>query len=462
MQPHENSSAEAATNGTDRPVTALDPVLHRADVSAQAGHTPVHPRPGTGAWLALCVLVLAVVLACGFFAVNHRRSAADSTLRNEAAEAADAPMAVDVVEARYGSATRLIPLPGECRAWNQTTIYARVNGYVKKWFVDIGDHVKQGDVLATIETPELDQQLASEQAKVETCKAQIALAQANVDFSKATFARFKGAPAGIVSDLERDERAADEQTSQAKLTAAQSDLNSAQAEVDRLKATIAFQKVVAPFDGVITQRHVDIGDLVTSGSTANTTSLFTLADSSQIRVFVNVPESVAPDIHDGASAVATADEYPGREFSGRVARTSRAINDSSKTLRVEADIPNKDAALLPGMFVQVNFEVKGHEPFLVIPASAINFRSGGPQVATVGGDGHVTFHAVTIARDLGDAIEIKTGLKAGDRVILNVSYQIAGGDVVNPTEVELPGMPKPPVRAAEPAENSTSLSLKAN
>ncbi|HEY4328249.1 MAG TPA: efflux RND transporter periplasmic adaptor subunit, partial [Phycisphaerae bacterium] len=344
----------------------------------------------------------------------------------------------------------------------QTTIYARVSGYVKKWFVDIGDHVKQGDVLATIETPELDQQLASEQAKVETCKAQIELAKANVHFSEATLARFKDAPKGIVSDLERDQKEADFQTSQARLTAAQSDLNSAQSEVDRLRAMIAFQKVTAPFDGIITQRHVDIGDLVTSGSTANTTSLFTLADSSQIRVFVNVPESAAPDIRDGAKAIATADEYPGREFLGRVARTSRAINDASKTLRVEADIPNPDATLLPGMFVRVNFEVQGRQPLLVIPASAINFRSGGPQVATVDENGRVKFHDVIIARDLGDAIEIKDGLKVNDRVVLNVSYQVANGDLVSPTEVELPGMPKPPKQVEATSENAIPLSLKAN
>ena len=175
-------------------------------------------------------------------------------------------------------------------------------------------------MLATIETPELDQQLTSQEAKVQTCNAQISLAKANVQFSEATLARVKDAPKGVVSDLERDQREADYQTSQAKLTAAESDLNSAQAEVDRVRAMIAFQKVIAPFDGVITQRHVDIGDLVTSGSTANTTSLFTLADSQQIRVFVNVPEAAAPDIQDGARAIATADEFPGREFIGRVAR----------------------------------------------------------------------------------------------------------------------------------------------
>jgi RND family efflux transporter MFP subunit len=335
-------------------------------------------------------------------------------------------------------ASRTIPWPGECRAWYETTIYARVSGYVKPGFVDIGDHVKAGQVLATIETPEMEQQLATAQAKVNADDAQVKLAQANVHFAEVTLARYKDAPKGVVSDLERDEKEADYQISMARLTSADSNLSSSQSEVDRYKAMIAFQKVTATFDGIITQRRVDIGDLVTAGSTTNTTPLFMLAQSDKIRVFVEMPQSIAPEIHDGDKAIATAEQFPDRQFIGVVGRTSSAISDTSKTLRVEVDVPNADMSLLPGMFVRVNFDIKEQTPSLVIPASAINFRTGGPQVATVSSDGRVTFHNVKIARDLGDTIEIKSGLKVDDRVILNTSYQIANGDVVKANEMESP------------------------
>ncbi len=477
MQPHEANppvtGAQPVTPLKVAPPNGTPPSIHVGhsvsdqDVAARetdhSGHTPIHPRPGTGVRILVGAALLGIGLLAVFLFVSHQRALAESALQSFTSDMANAPVPVNVTKVQYGAGSLLVPLPGECRPWNETTIYSRVNGYVKNWFVDIGDHVKQGDVLATIETPELDQQLASEQAKADACKAQIELAKANVHFSETTLARFKDAPKGIVSDLERDERAADYQTSQAKLTAAQSDLNSAQAGVDQLKATIAFQKVVAPFDGVITQRHVDIGNLVTSGSTANTTSLFSLAQSDQMRIFVDVPESAAPDIHEGEQAIATADEFPGRQFVGHVSRTSRAISDAAKTLRVEVDTPNKDSTLLPGMFVRVNFEVKATEHALMIPASALNFRSGGPQVATVDGEGRVTFRDVTIGRDLGDTVEIKSGVKADDRVVLNISYQIADGDIVKPIDSDLPGVPPSSTRQASvPTDASKPLTLNAH
>jgi RND family efflux transporter MFP subunit len=176
-----------------------------------------------------------------------------------------------------------------------------------------------------------------------------------------------------------------------------------------------------------------------------------------------VPESAAPEIHEGQRAIATADEFPGRQFIGHVSRTSRAISDASKTLRVEVDTPNKDAILLPGMFVQVNFEVKATDRSLMVPASALNFRSGGPQVATVDGDGRVTFHDVTIGRDLGNTVEIKNGVKPDDRVVLNISYQIADGDIVKPIEADLPGTPPAPTRRVSlPAGTSKPLTVNAH
>ena len=466
QSPESNPTNPAGHRAGDEKSASAETEMSAPPAHEHAGHTPVHARRGTGGRMLVAAIVLAGGLLGGFLLVNHRRSEAASALQHQATESADSPLTVDVVKVQYGSLSRRVPLPGECHAWYQTTLYARVNGYVKKWFVDIGDKVKEGQVLATIETPELDQQLTANLAKVEACKAQINLAQANVHFSDVTLARFKDAPRGVVSDLERDEKAADYQISQAKLTAAKSDLNSAQAEVDRLRAMIAFQKVVAPFDGIITQRRVDIGELVTAGSSPSTTPLFTIAQSDTIRVFVHVPESAAPEIRDGARAVATSDEFPGEQFVGHVTRSSHAINDTSKTLRVEVDIPNRHTRLLPGMFVRVNFEFQGAQPMLVIPASAINFRSGGPQVATVSSDGHVEFHPVTIARDLGDSIEISGGVRLDDRVALNISSQIAAGDIVKPTEVAeppAPASPPPaPAHADSPPDATKRISLNSH
>ncbi len=209
-------------------------VPHEPSPPTSHDHVPIHAARHTGKWLLLLVVLLAAGLSIGFFVVSGRRAAQESKLQQQTDSEAAAPPAVDVVPVRYASATHALELPGECRAWYETTIYARVNGYVKKWSADIGDRVKEGQTLATIETPELDQQLAAAQAKVEADKAQINLAKATMHFSEVTLARFKDAPKGVVSDLERDEKAADYQTSDAKLTAAQSDLSSAQAEVDQV------------------------------------------------------------------------------------------------------------------------------------------------------------------------------------------------------------------------------------
>lgn len=454
MEPLDSSNAGHAV-GTPH---AGPPPLHRSadhgDANSQGhvahpGHMPVHAKRGTGWWLLALVLMFGAGLCTAFFVVSHRKAATEADLDAGAKADADAPMTVDVVKVQHAPATHILSLPGETKAWYETTIYARVSGYLKKWDVDIGDSVKEGQELATIETPELDQQLLAAKAKVEAENAQIVLAKANAHFSEVTLGRFKDAPKGIVSDLERDEKDADYQTSEAKMTAAQSDLNSAQAEVDRIDAMLNFKKVTAPFSGVITDRRVDIGDLVTAGSTASTTPLFVLRQTDKLRVFVDVPESVAPEIHDGDVATATCNEYPSREFRGQVARTSRAISSESKMLKVEVDIPNQDLVLLPGMYVKVNFQIKDQNPGLIIPASAIAFRTGGPQVAIVDKDGKVALRDVEIARDMGESIELSKGVAADEQVALNISSQVATGDVVKFNEVTESGVAGAPASAPQ-------------
>jgi RND family efflux transporter MFP subunit len=404
------------------------------DAADESADEDLEPKAGTGWKLIAFAVLLLAALGIGFFLVQHRRSDAEADLaKNTAAEAAKPP-AVNVIHVQPAPPSHTISLPAETSAWYQTTIYARVNGYVKQFNVDIGDHVKAGQLLAQIETPELDQQLAAAQAKVDAVDAQIKVAQSDVHFADVTLNRYKDAPRGVVSELERDQRASDSQASAAKLSAAQSDLASANAEVDRLKTLIGFQKVIAPFDGVITERHVNLGDLVTSGSTSNTSSLFELAQFDTMRVYVDVPQASAFEIHVGDPGSATCREFPGRVFGGKVARTASAFSNASKTMRVELDIPNKDLTLVPGMYVMAECNVDSPRPELQIPAAALVFRSGGPAVAVVDADNRVSFHAVTIGRDMGSTVQIAKGLNADDVVAMNISNQITDGDTVTPVE----------------------------
>ena len=315
MQTHSNSVDHA--NSENLPVIIVPAAT--TETAHHESHEPVKALPNMGKKILAAVVLLAIVLGMTFFVVSRHRTAAERALSAEAHTAESTPPPVSVVTVQYGPPTHIITLPGETRAWYESTIYARVSGYLAKWNVDIGDHVKAGQVLATIETPELDHQLMAAQAKQSAAEAQLKLAQANAHFSQVTFARFKDAPKGVVSDLERDERDANYETNVARVAAAESDLNSTKADVDNLQSMLSFQKVRAPYDGTITERRVDIGDLVTAGSTASTTSLFRMAQSDQLRVFVDVPQDTAPDIHDGDEATAV---WNGQTFTGKVAHVT--------------------------------------------------------------------------------------------------------------------------------------------
>jgi RND family efflux transporter MFP subunit len=236
-----------------------------------------------------------------------------------------------------------------------------------------------------------------------------------------------------VSDQEREDKKARFDASIAALNAARAHVMLDEAKVDRLTSLTAFKQVTAPFDGVITERRVDIGDLVTAGSTTNTSPLFGIAQTEQIRVFVNVPQGASVQLGVGSAAQVTANEYPTRTFEGKVTRTSESIDPQARTLRVEVDLSNSDLVLIPGMYVKVAFSLKP-TTFVQVPASALLFRSGGPQVAVITDDDKVRFQDVTIARDNGHLVEIASGLAEGDRVALNINNQIANGDKVTVME----------------------------
>jgi RND family efflux transporter MFP subunit len=257
----------------------------------------------------------------------------------------------------------------------------------------------------------------------------------------------------VVSEQEREQKKAEHLSAAAHLAAANSQVELDRAEVNRLTDLSSFKKVEAPYDGVITSRHVDIGDLVTAGSTSGNSPLYDIAQSDKIRVYVDVPQAVSADIKNGTKATATVQEYPGQIFHGMVARNSHAINEGAKTLRVEVDFDNADQGsdpgeLQPGMYIEVKFITTDHKSPLQVPASALNFRTGGPAVAVVGKDGAVKFHDITIARDLGNLVEIESGVAEGDRVALNISSQIADGDKVQPIEQAPAANVAPPAKPA--------------
>jgi RND family efflux transporter MFP subunit len=386
---------------------------------------------GTGAKIARITAVIVIALGVGFFFVHRAKNEAEARLADATSnETTEAP-AVNVFTVTPSPGTQSLKLPGETAAWNETAIYARVNGYVAKWFADIGDNVTAGQTLALIDTPELDAELLAAKAKLNASIAQVAVKQARADFAVTTDQRWRESPKGVVSDQERESKKAGSAEAIAELNSAHAQVMLQQADVDRLTALTQFKEVKAPFDGTIVQRQIDLGNLVTAGSTANTTSLYRLSEDSPMRIYVFAPQSAAPQLKPGTTAVITSTDQPGLRLNGKVARTARSINPVSRTIRIEIDVPNTDRSLVPGMYVQTDFELTGGAP-IQIPAAALLYRSGGPQVAVVEPTGAVSFRDVAIASDDGNVVSIGSGLSIGDKVALNLSSQIAAGAKVRP------------------------------
>jgi RND family efflux transporter MFP subunit len=412
------------------PPEILDPYVVPRDEAAKEAAGATHFSRRTGPSLFRLALVGVVALGVGFFFVHRQKNEIQARLaQTSAADEAEAP-AVDVITVKAAPPTQALSLPGETAAWDETTIYARVNGYVAKWFVDIGDHVTTGQKLAMIDTPELDAELLAAKAKLNASVAQVAVKQAQADFAKTTDERWRESPKGVVSDQERESKKAASAEAEAELNAARAQVALEQADVDRLTALTQFKEVRAPFDGIIVQRHIDTGNLVTAGSTANTTSLYQLSQDNPIRIFVHAPQSAAGQLIRGdIPVVITSGNDPNFHLEGKVSRTAKAIDPESRTLRVEIDLPNPSGSLVPGMYVQAQFNLKTGAP-VEIPPAALLFRSSGPQVAVVDDNGVVAFRDVTIARDDGNVVAIGSGLAPGDKVALNLSSQIAAGDKV--------------------------------
>jgi RND family efflux transporter MFP subunit len=372
-----------------------------------------------GAVLLLCCVAVIVIRLFHVHAVANAGETAYST-----------PPPVDVVIARPATAGQDLVLPGETAAWYEATIYARVNGYVAKWSVDIGDHVKKGQVLATIETPELDAELEAARAQLKASQAQVEARKAEAEFSRTTNERWRDSPKGVVSEQERESKKADYESSEARLYAANAQVNLDKSKVDQYSALAEFKLVRAAFDGTITERKIDIGNLVTAGSGSTTTPLYRMAQTDPLRIFVDVPQSAAGELmRAGVPAEIRATGAVGGVFSGKIARSAESINAQARTMRVEVDMPNADHLLVPGMYVNVAFKLQPRG-LVEVPAAALIFRASGTQVAQVDASGKVRFADVVIARDNGSLVELASGVKPGDKLVLNISSQIAAGQTV--------------------------------
>ncbi|HEX4583811.1 MAG TPA: efflux RND transporter periplasmic adaptor subunit [Burkholderiaceae bacterium] len=403
--------------------------------SVQDGRVSVEFSADSGRKIKRFALAVAVALGVGFAVVSLLKARERSELAALSKEEANRRPTVVVMTVRAGEGVAPLSLPGETAAWLESTIYSRVNGYVAAWYVDIGDHVRKGQVMALIDTPELDAQLAAAQAQLHASQAQVKVREAEAQFATTTYERWRDSPKGVVSDQEREAKKADYDSAMARLNAARAQVALNQAEVDNITAMTMFKHVTAPFDGAVVERRIDIGNLVTAGSTAATTPLYRVAQDHPMRVFVDVPQSLSSDLlRAGVPVQVHSSALPGKVFSGTVTRTADAINPQARTLKVEVDLPNRERLLIPGMYVEVAFRVDDGDRLLQVPAAALVFRAKGPHVALIDSEGRVRFRKVTIARDQGNVVELGSGVSPGDKVVLNISSLIAEGELVTASE----------------------------
>jgi RND family efflux transporter MFP subunit len=397
------------------------------------------PRRQSRIFVVLFFIVVVLVVA-GAFTLIQRRSQYRALAKET--ESLAIPT-VSVVHATTASGQEDLVLPGTMQAYVESPIYARTSGYVKKWYHDIGTRVKQGDLLADLDAPEVDQQLSQ-------AKADLATAQANASLSKITADRFQELiKTDGVSKQEVDNAVGD-------LAAKNAIVKSAEANVGRLEELEGFKHVVAPFSGVVTRRQTDIGQLVNAGNGGASQELFTLAQTDPLRVYVNVPEAYAPAIRAGLPAYLELTQYPGRKFEGKVVRTAEAIDLASRTLLTEVDVPNHAGELLPGGYAQVHLAVQVSGEHVQVPVNALLFRAEGLRAVVVDANHKIRLQPLTIGRDYGNALEVLQGLSASDWIVLNPADSLEEGQQVNVKEVpQKPAAPAaPPASGAKPGAKS--------
>ena len=371
-------------------------------------------RPRHRARRRTSILVAAAALAALALLIYsgiHSRVAAESRLMKRTEEAAIPTVAV--ICPKEGAPTQEIILPGNTQAFSDAPLFARTSGYLKRWYFDIGAHVQKGQLLAEIETPEVDQQLRQAQAELDT-------AQANLNIAKITAARWQDlVSTGSVSQQETDQAVSN-------LSAVKATAESSAANVRRLQELQSFEKIYAPFDGIITARNTDIGALIDAGASTQPKELFHIAAIRKLRLYVAVPEVYSRVARSGAPATLTLDEFPGQTFHGTLVRNANSIDIASRTLLVEVDVDNPTGQLLPGAYVFVHLKLPDQSRSVTIPSNTLIFRKEGLQVGLVR-DGKAELVPVKISRDYGSSVEIVSGLQTTDAVIVDPSDSLVGG-----------------------------------
>jgi membrane fusion protein (multidrug efflux system) len=396
------------------------PQNHHEDLSAAAPRSPEQrKRAGRRAWVLMGVIGVGAVAAAA--ASTYPRLAVPKELSETTHRLDEARRSVTVVSPSPAKAQADVRLPGSTSALQQTVVYARTSGYLASFNVDIGDHVKTGQLLATIASPEVDQQLLEARARLEEGRANLALAATRLK-------RFKDMyKTSVATDQELDDAQAVYNTQLATLRVSE-------AVVSRLETEQSYQKVVAPFDGVVSKRNVDLGSLITAGSGSNVSSLFELQQPSTMKVFIDVPQSWASSITAGTSASVEFSELPNETFQAKVVRTSGALDPSTRTLLTELHLPNTDGRLIPGMYAQVKLSLTSANNPLIVPASTLVIDSSGVQVVNIDESHHVARVPVRLGRDFGREVEVVSGVTPNMRLVLSPREDLRNGEEVTIVE----------------------------
>jgi membrane fusion protein, multidrug efflux system len=392
------------------------------------------------------VLAVLVVVVGGAFVIGytqHHRAHGATPVPSEATGA----VRVDVIKAKAIDSNQALELPGVVKPLEETKIFPRTSGYVRKWNVDIGDKVKEGQLLAEIDTPELDAQIAQARAQLAQAQAAVKQAIAQRDFAKSSSARYETlASQSLVSKAQVEQQQADAQTGEANVVAAQSNVAAQEANLRRLVDTKGFATVTAPFAGTITTRTIDRGSLVTDNGT---TAMFTLDATDPVRIYIDVPQSVAPSIRVGSEAKLTVREYGAREFVGKITRSAGALDPEMHIMQTEIQVPNPDGALIPGMYVQASLTLPVPHRVLEIPATALYNDANGLRVAIADAQNRVHYVPITIERDTGAALWVATGLTGDERIIKIAVPTLADGDLLDVS------VAAPPAVGSGSAQNSS-------
>ena len=404
--------------------------------SAAPSPAPPQPRepngkPSSGRWVLVGGILVAITLAAALVAATLPRLQHEQQLNTAVAQVASSPPRVSVVTARRAPATSQHVLPGNAQAFREAALFARTTGYLKRWLVDIGDRVREGQLIADISAPDVDDQLAQARANLGLAKANLVVSEANLALARITLSRDRRAGVGTAAET-IDQDQAQVQTSAAQVESAKASIQANQATVQQFTDLQSYQKIIAPFPGVITARNVDPGALIVADNPTGTRELFHIMQTDPLRVFVNVPQVYATKIVPGQDAAVYQEQEPLKQFAGKVTRTANALDPNTRTLLTEVDVPNPQNALQPGMYLQVKFTAVRGVSAVLIPTAALVIRNDGAVVPVLDQQNRVHYHKVDRGRDYGAEVEVLTGLTGGETVVVYPGDALPEGQEVEP------------------------------